>query len=51
MQVSKVSALRDALVLADVAVAYMGAIPSSRSSGDVATPWASAPTLTWRLKH
>jgi hypothetical protein len=33
-----VGALRNALVLAAAAIASMGAIPSSRSSGAVATP-------------
>jgi hypothetical protein len=46
-----VGAFRNALVLAVVAVASMGAIPSSRSSGVVATPRGSALTPTRRLKH
>jgi hypothetical protein len=49
MHVFRVGPLRHALVLA--AVVSVGAIPSSRSSGVVATPWAFAPTPTRRLKH
>jgi hypothetical protein len=51
MHVFRVGALRDTLVLAALAIACMGATPSSRSSGVVATPWAFAPTPTRRLKH
>jgi hypothetical protein len=51
MHVLRVDALKKALVLAVDAVASMGAIPSSRNSGAVATPWAFAPTLTRRLTH
>jgi hypothetical protein len=40
MHVFRVGDLRNALVLAVAAVACMGNIPSSRSSGDVATPGA-----------
>jgi hypothetical protein len=51
MHVLRVGALRNALVLAVAATASMGASPSSRSSGVVATPGAFAPTPTRRLKH
>jgi hypothetical protein len=43
MHVFRVGALRDALVLAAHAIASMGAIPISRSSGVVATPMALHP--------
>jgi hypothetical protein len=53
MHVIRVAALlRNALVvLAVVATASMGAIPSPRSSGVVATLGAFAPTPIRRLKH
>jgi hypothetical protein len=51
MHVFRVGALSNALVLADVVVAYLVAFPSSRSSGDVATPWVFAHTPIKRLKH
>jgi hypothetical protein len=51
MHVFRVSALRNALVLVVAAVAIMGAIHSSRTSGVVATPGAFVPTPTRRLKH
>jgi acid phosphatase family membrane protein YuiD len=44
MHVFRVGASRKALVLTVVTVDSMGAIPSSHSSGVVATPWAFAPT-------
>jgi hypothetical protein len=51
MHVFRVGDLKNALVLAAAAIASMGAIPSSGSSGVVATPWAFAPTPTRRVKH
>jgi hypothetical protein len=51
MHVFRVGALRNALVLAVVAVASIGAIPRSRSSGAVAILGAFAPTPTRRFKH
>jgi hypothetical protein len=51
MHVFRVGALRNALVVAVVAIAYVGAISISRSGGIVATPRAFAYTPTRRLKH
>jgi hypothetical protein len=51
MHALRVGTLWNAVVLAAIAVASMGAIPSSRSSGVVATLGDFAPTPTKRLKH